>query len=692
MRSPRTLRAATSSVALLLCASFALAQEPCATMAHHHDQLQNDPNYAAAHAAVETQTQAFVAQWSGQTGDTIITIPVVVHLVYATAQQNLSDQQVQSQLAILNEDFRRLNADAAQTRAIFQGVAADCEIEFCLASRDPQGNPTTGITRTPTGVSVFSQQGDPVKFSSSGGKNAWPRDAYLNIWVCNLGSGLLGYAQFPGGAAATDGVVVRYDAFGRVGTLAPGTTLGRTTTHEVGHWLNLRHIWGDNQPFCGNDLVADTPAADGPHYGCQLGVSSCGGLNMSENYMDYTQDSCMNLFTQGQKARMWATLTNGGFRTSLLGSQGCTGGTAPPPPTAPFQQNQPASSLIINGVVSTGQAAAIASAVVNQAVPTAFGSNQGSAGWDVAIGFAPLVASSGGGFQTGGGQKINLDLGAPYVFLNSGTTSALLRPFPGNVTVGLSANAAGTYSLQQFVIAPANPDGVAISQGCQLEVGAGTACALSLSNGPSGDDSSVVVNLLGASCGTPFSFYGTSYSQVHVSSNGRVTFGSADTAYGPSALAARSGVPFAGFWTDLDPSAGGQITLSRPNNARVRVTWTAVRYWGETAAASFSVDLDPSSGTLVLDGLSGIASNPETQSLNVGQNQFLGLSRGAGASDLGTSAFAPGSSGTGPATAMLYDFYNAATTFGGRCPSLGLGLDRLVFVPLATGGYQWTGS
>lgn len=172
-----------------------------------------------------------------------------------------------------------------------------------------------------------------MKFTAQGGLDAWPRDQYLNLWVCDLSGGLLGYAQFPGGAAATDGVVCDYQYFGTIGSSAPFNK-GRTATHEVGHWLNLYHIWGDDGTACtGSDLVADTPNQADENYGCPVfpAVSCSNGPNgdMFMNYMDYTDDACMNMFTAGQKAREQALFATGGARVALLSSLGCqapTGG------------------------------------------------------------------------------------------------------------------------------------------------------------------------------------------------------------------------------------------------------------------------------------------------------------------------------------------------------------------------------
>ena len=156
----------------------------------------------------------------------------------------------------MNEDFRRTNADADETWT----QAADSEIEFCMASSDPQGNATNGIVRTSTTVSAFGTN-DAMKSSSSGGADAWPAGDYLNVWVCDISGGIWGYAQLPGGAASTDGMVIDYQYFGTTGTASAPFDLGRTATHEVGHWLNLRHIWGDGNCNA-NDFVTDMPSSD----------------------------------------------------------------------------------------------------------------------------------------------------------------------------------------------------------------------------------------------------------------------------------------------------------------------------------------------------------------------------------------------------------------------------------------------
>jgi len=284
-----------------------------------------DPERGERLQEIETFTRHAMTSGERAPGDPFI-IPVVVHVVWRSSSQNISDEQIISQIRILNEDFSRSNSDADN----YWDEAGPTEIQFCLASVDPAGNPTTGITRKKTKKRSFSYNNDGVKFSSSGGTNAWPASDYLNIWVCDLGSGLLGYAQFPGGDAATDGVVNDYAYFGDTGTATYPYDLGRTATHEVGHWLNLRHIWGDGP--CGyDDFVGDTPESDASNGGCNVGHVSCGTEDMVQNYMDYSYDACMNLFTVGQADRMHALFGDGGSRASLLNSGGCGDGVTPDP-------------------------------------------------------------------------------------------------------------------------------------------------------------------------------------------------------------------------------------------------------------------------------------------------------------------------------------------------------------------------
>ncbi|MEO8150162.1 MAG: M43 family zinc metalloprotease, partial [Bacteroidia bacterium] len=301
----------------------------CGTMGHLQQQLNADPTLQQRMDQVEQFTQNYLASQAALKTTTVVTIPVVFHVLYSTnnATQNISDARINEQLHVLNLDYSRTNADAGNTPAVFQGISVNTNIQFCLAVRDPNGAATTGIIRKLTGTTSFIDD-DGVKFNAQGGDDAWPAGSYLNLWVCNLGGGLLGYAQFPGGPANTDGVVVLNESVG--GPAAPGTAtsynLGRTATHEVGHWLNLRHVWGDAN--CGNDLVSDTPTQQTSNFGCPSfpHVTCSNGPNgdMFMNYMDYVDDNCMNAFTAGQSSRSNALLISGGARFSLTTSQGCS--------------------------------------------------------------------------------------------------------------------------------------------------------------------------------------------------------------------------------------------------------------------------------------------------------------------------------------------------------------------------------
>ncbi len=261
-------------------------------------------------------------------------IPVVVHILHngdaVGSNENISVAQIQSQIDVLNEDFSGTNSDISSVPAAFTSAVTDADIQFCLAQTDPLGQPTTGINRINIGVSSVS---DSQIESNYGLNNMWDPTKYLNIFVGNLTGGLLGKAVFPtgsglpgmpgGGAPSYDGVMVLYSAFGRVGTVGAPYNKGRTATHEIGHWLGLRHIWGDSN--CGNDFCADTPTQQTSNGGCPTYPSpTCGNSgDMSMNYMDYTNDACMYMFTNDQKARMDAVLANSPQRVELLTSTAC---------------------------------------------------------------------------------------------------------------------------------------------------------------------------------------------------------------------------------------------------------------------------------------------------------------------------------------------------------------------------------
>jgi len=312
---------------LILGSQFIYAQRNCGTTEYlNHCKAQNP---ALAGEMEKTNDRLHQLEATPQKNRQLITIPVVVHVLYQNAEQDISDQQIFSQIDVLNEDYRKLNANASSIPAAFSSIAADCEIQFCLAARSPQGLASNGITRTQTSVSAFSLN-DAMKRSTTGGVDAWPTDKYLNIWVCNLANNLLGFATLPGTVIpALDGVVIGYKFFGRNTPLGGNYNKGRTATHEIGHWLNLIHIWGDDDnasdPCSGSDQVTDTPNQEGSNFQCPSYPSpSCGNTSdMFMNFMDYTYDQCMNMFTTGQKTRMQNTISL--QRSGLLTSYGCLG-------------------------------------------------------------------------------------------------------------------------------------------------------------------------------------------------------------------------------------------------------------------------------------------------------------------------------------------------------------------------------
>jgi hypothetical protein len=304
-------RATTRSAASNRTAAERAAPLPprrsCGTMASHMRLLEMNPSFRDRLFRLEEQTSKFRMQAFKVATLPLATIRVIVHVVYNEASQNIADAQIKSQITALNKDFRATNADRSKTPAAFKGSVSDSKVKFVLDR----------ITRTETAQVAFGDD-DGVKRASSGGIAPMDTTKYLNVWVCALGGGLLGYAQFPGGPATTDGVVVHYRAFGTKGTAQAPYNKGRSATHEIGHYLNLRHIWGDTPDCSGTDSVPDTPNAAGPNFGkptfptvtCNNGPNG----DMFMNYMDYTDDDAMFMFTAQQVVRMRATL-NGPRRT-----------------------------------------------------------------------------------------------------------------------------------------------------------------------------------------------------------------------------------------------------------------------------------------------------------------------------------------------------------------------------------------
>ena len=241
--------------------------------------------------------------------DKKITIPIIWNILYNVNIENISDEQIQSQLDILNKDFSSTNTDINNTPGEFQPIIGNMNIDFY----------TDKIIRKQTSVTSFGTNNN-IKFNSTGGLDATTPLTKLNIWVGNIGNGILGYAQFPGGDKNTDGVVVSPNYIGNTGYVSPPYNQGRTLTHEIGHWLNLFHIWYQNG--CeGDDFVIDTPLSDSPNYGCpSYPDSSCGTSDMFMNYMDYVDDACMVMFSKGQviRSRTLFDIGGGGFRLSFL--------------------------------------------------------------------------------------------------------------------------------------------------------------------------------------------------------------------------------------------------------------------------------------------------------------------------------------------------------------------------------------
>ncbi len=237
----------------------------CGTMEEHRRLVRLDPEYRWRRRHIEEEVQDWIRLYAADgLRSGLVRIPVVVHVIWHTATENISDAKIQSQIDVINADFRRLNADASATPAAFAGVAADARIEFALAVRDPNCAPTTGITRTNTTATGWTRNQTGMLSAAGGGHDPWDVTKYLNIWVANYTDGLLGKGSFPGMPAAQQGVRCHYRAFGTVAPVLATYNLGRTLTHEIGHYFNLLHIWGDDGTACtGSDAVARHPEPGG---------------------------------------------------------------------------------------------------------------------------------------------------------------------------------------------------------------------------------------------------------------------------------------------------------------------------------------------------------------------------------------------------------------------------------------------
>jgi hypothetical protein len=285
----------------------AVTRRTCASQDVLMEQLKADPTLILRMNQIEAFTQK--AMLTNKLVNGKIVIPVVVNVLFKTAAENISDAQIQSQIDVLNKDYTATNPDFSNTPAEFSGVAANVGITFELVK----------INRKPTNKTSWGTR-DAMKKTKQGGLDPTTPTTTLNMWACTIGGGILGYAQFPGGSLATDGVVIDSFYFGLSSTASYPYNLGRTASHEVGHWMNLRHIWGDAS--CGNDLVSDTPVHKTANFGVPTypHVSTClpAHNEMTMNYMDYTDDRGMFMFTTGQKARMAALFVAGGARAGFI--------------------------------------------------------------------------------------------------------------------------------------------------------------------------------------------------------------------------------------------------------------------------------------------------------------------------------------------------------------------------------------
>lgn len=316
--------------------SQSLPKEKCGTMPSLETRMNTDASikklWSDKHAS-KTQTR------SGVNYDTTgyVVIPVVFHIVHnpANPSENIDDSLIFSQMDILNEDHTKTHPYTATTLPVFDSISKSTGIKFCLAMFDPAGNPTTGINRiSSTSSHLLTPFTNSVKSSATGGADPWPRNFYLNIWVCEMAFGaVLGYAQFPWDASATDGVVLHWNYVGeKIGAPTAPNNLGRTMTHEGGHWLGMRHVWGDGGCAV-DDGIDDTPDSDAASsQDCMLTRNDCdeaGNLFWAgydpvdnvQNYMDYSADACMTMFSKKQINRMWHYMIED--RDSLFYSTGC---------------------------------------------------------------------------------------------------------------------------------------------------------------------------------------------------------------------------------------------------------------------------------------------------------------------------------------------------------------------------------
>lgn len=284
-------------------------------------ELRYNKNFRKLHAKIDSIERVNIQEKSSS----IFVIPVVFHIIHRTLSDSLAVSQAISQLDILNQDFRKKNADTTKVEDGFS--KADSRIEFCLARRTPNNEFTIGIEYYKTSIDNIGDRLANTSAMDSVTQVApiWDADRYLNIWVCDMGPDLAGYAYPPGSPAYLDGVVISNLNFGIGGKNELNFNLGRTATHEVGHWLNLLHPWGPSNanPSCTNgDRVSDTPEQDTIYNGCPTAPQfSCSSKDMLSNFMGYVYDRCMGNFTQGQSNRMRNAIV--ASRRDLIFSNGC---------------------------------------------------------------------------------------------------------------------------------------------------------------------------------------------------------------------------------------------------------------------------------------------------------------------------------------------------------------------------------
>lgn len=318
---------------LALVSSFAgFAQLKCGSDHKHQMLRQQDPDFVQREADFNRLVDEYIAAHKGERDEVQLTIPIVFHIIHQWGEENISDEQIFDAVRILNEDYNKDNADTSLIVHGFDEICADIKIKFCLPTKDFEGNCTNGIDRIASPETYIGDDGSKL--------NAWPRDRYLNVWVvASMEDGVAGYAYYPsavsgGIGAMRDGVIILHNYIGSIGTGIPSRS--RALTHEVGHWLNLQHPWGDNNNpgiVCGDDDVEDTPETMGWDF-CDLNGAICnaGVFENVQNFMDYSY--CSVMFTEGQKERVRAAAAQALAGRSTLWSEanliftGCDGSVA----------------------------------------------------------------------------------------------------------------------------------------------------------------------------------------------------------------------------------------------------------------------------------------------------------------------------------------------------------------------------